>query len=258
METVERITPGMESWDSFAEEHLQRYRLFEKSYAGKRILDAACGVGYGSHLIASSGAASVLGIDVADEAVRYAQLHYRENGLSYRKHDCMQLKGLGQTFDLVVSFETIEHLPEPEGFMREVAGVLADGGTFICSTPNKTRLSGAGNINPFHPSELYLQEFLDYFKKYFHVQAVYHQSESVNHFRYLELRHMIHQADRRAQSSLFSRLDSFFRKLIGRPYQYLPFMRTDLLRQYPGDIVMEPMQHEEAWHKTYVIVGTRR
>ena len=72
-----------------------------------------------------------------------------------------------------------------------MSSVLNPGGMFICSTPNKKRLSGAGNINPFHPNELEYSDFKKLFQKYFTVDKEYHQSESINYFRYQELKHLI-------------------------------------------------------------------
>jgi ubiquinone/menaquinone biosynthesis C-methylase UbiE len=72
-ETVERVVPGERSWEEFGLEHQQRYEFFNTYYAGKKVLDSACGSGYGSHHISKSGASSVLGIDISDESISFAK-----------------------------------------------------------------------------------------------------------------------------------------------------------------------------------------
>jgi 2-polyprenyl-3-methyl-5-hydroxy-6-metoxy-1,4-benzoquinol methylase len=254
-ETVERVVPGTSSWDRFGQEHIQRYEFFKPFYQGKKVLDAACGTGYGSKFIIQNGASQVTGVDLSEEAVSFARLHYSQDRLQYLVQDCTKLQSLKDKFDLVVSFETIEHLPDPEQFIASIRQLLPENGIFICSTPNKSRLSGAGNINPYHPNELYLEDFMKIFKKYFKVEQSYHQSESVNYLRYMELKYQLHQLESQTKAYLFSRFELKMRKLFRKPFQPTNFMHEHLADQFPGDMVIEPLVQERNWHKTFVIVG---
>jgi SAM-dependent methyltransferase len=255
-DTVERVTPGTLSWDEYGEEHMQRYVFFRSLYAGKTVIDAACGTGYGSDFIARNSALRVLGLDVSKEALNFARTNYRSPNTVFKEFDCLKINEAGEKCDLVVSFETIEHLPDPELFIRNVALTLAPGGTFICSTPNKDRLSGAGLFNPFHPSELPWTDFKKIFEKYFDITATYHQSESPAYMRYLELRHLMHQDRARNNAFFFNRLEIWFRKLIGKNFKPIPFFNESLMGQRQGDMVIEHFEKPESWHKTYMIVGT--
>ena len=254
-ETVERVTPGTESWTLYGSEHMQRYTHFAPFYKGKHVIDAACGTGYGSHYIAGQGAASVLGIDISEEAIQFCAKNYRAPNLSYRQADLSELPSIGSTADLVVSFETIEHLPDPEKFVRDVAGLLDNNGMFICSTPNKQRLSGAGNINPFHPSELEWDDFRRIFEKYFDVEECYHQTETIEYLRYQELRHLLHQQEGRMNAFFFNRLERALRKIFQRPFRPIPYIHQNLTDLLDSDIRIEKLERAERWHKTYIIRG---
>ena len=116
--TGERFTPECvrEIWY----EHMHRYAYAAAFGAGKRVLDAACGEGYGSALLARAGA-NVTGIDISAEAVAHARLRYAGvDGLKFAQADVTQLDGLAAaSFDVIVSFETLEHVHAQE---RMVAG----------------------------------------------------------------------------------------------------------------------------------------
>jgi 2-polyprenyl-6-hydroxyphenyl methylase/3-demethylubiquinone-9 3-methyltransferase len=108
--------------------------------AGKRALDAGCGAGLLSEPLARLGAA-VTGIDAAPENIAAAKAHAEGQGLTIDYRAC-GIEGLaGETFDLVLSMEVIEHVADPAGFIAGLAGALADGGLLVLSTPNRTPLS---------------------------------------------------------------------------------------------------------------------
>jgi len=110
-----------------------------KPLQGKSALDVGCGAGLLAEPLARLGA-NVTAIDAAPELIATAQLHARGQGLDidYRVSTVEELAG---TFDLVTSLEVIEHVAEPESFVRALAARLAPGGLMILSTPNRTALS---------------------------------------------------------------------------------------------------------------------
>ena len=164
MSYPERIVPDEESPGVVAL-HLKRY-LFAAPYgAGKVVLDAACGVGYGSAELARV-AERVVGIDVDDATITYARSRYRGGNVEFRTMDVSALSFDDDSFDVVVSFETIEHVDDREAFLREVARVLRPAGTFLVSTPHASRTTEAPE-NPFHRVEYSRADFTSLLSQYF-------------------------------------------------------------------------------------------
>ena len=140
-------------------EHLHRYAWAMRFAEGCDVLDVAAGEGYGTQLIASQ-AKSVIGVDVDAEAVRFASSTYKGPNLRYLESDATELPLEDRSVDLVVSFETIEHLGKPEEFLDEIMRVLRDDGLLIISTPNPIEYSIIPDYsNPYHLSEMPLHEF---------------------------------------------------------------------------------------------------
>ncbi|REG61255.1 glycosyl transferase family 1 [Paraburkholderia sp. BL6669N2] len=155
----ERYIPGMST--EIELEHMHRYMVARKLAVGMRVLDIACGEGYGSYAL-SSLAASVVGVDISEEAVRHAQAHYRHQALNleFRVGSAAAIPLEDASVDLVVSFETIEHHDQHEAMIREIKRVLRPGGVLVISSPNKYEYSDVtGYANPWHVKELYLDEF---------------------------------------------------------------------------------------------------
>jgi SAM-dependent methyltransferase len=153
--TGERFLPGVVG--EIAYEHCHRYAFARRFVAGRRVLDAACGEGYGAALLAGV-AQCVTGVDiepgvVADAAARYA----RHGNLVFEAASVTKLPLPDASVDAVVSFETIEHLgaaDQPQ-MIAEFARVLAPGGILILSSPNRPQYSDARDYrNPFHLCEL--------------------------------------------------------------------------------------------------------
>ena len=157
--TGERFTPECvrEIWY----EHWHRYAFALPLARGRRVLDAACGEGYGSAMLAGA-AVSVLGVDISAEAVAHATTRYgNRDGLRFQTGDCTRLDDLPSgSFDLIVSFETLEHLHDHERMLDGFVRLLADDGVLLISTPDKrTYTDLTGFANEHHVRELYRDEF---------------------------------------------------------------------------------------------------
>jgi SAM-dependent methyltransferase len=154
--TGERFTP--ECVREIRYEHFHRYAFARDLVAGRRVLDAACGEGYGSALLAGA-AAAVTGVDRSEEAVEHAKHRYRAANLDFRCADCLQLPFDADSFDCVVSFETLEHLADQDDLLREFRRVLKPAGFLVLSSPDKAVYSDTmQNRNEFHVRELYRHE----------------------------------------------------------------------------------------------------
>ncbi len=147
---VERLplSPNSPWWG----EHRSRYRFAQPFAAGKRILEIACGTGFGCHMLAEAGARSVVGMDVTAEAVAAAAQSFGSSQVSFTQGDGTALPFGDGTFDLVTSFETIEHVPRYEVFLKELRRVTREGGQLVLSTPN-VLVTSRYPRNPFHVHE---------------------------------------------------------------------------------------------------------
>ena len=158
--TGERVIPGQVDAD-LMNEHLARYAFAARLARGKRVLDAGSGSGYGSAELAKT-AASVLGVDQAADAVRFARENYRLPNLRFAQASVAALPLADAAFDLVVAFEVIEHLEQWREFLLEVRRALVPAGQFIVSTPNKLYYAETrrqAGPNPFHHHEFEFAEF---------------------------------------------------------------------------------------------------
>jgi len=154
--TGERFTP--ECVREIKYEHLHRYAFARELVAGKRVLDAACGEGYGAALLADS-AMQVTGVDRSEEAIAHASSRYHAANLDFQAADCLDLPFADDRFDCGVSFETLEHLAEHERLLAEFRRVIRPDGFLLLSSPDKAIYSDLlQNRNEFHVRELYRGE----------------------------------------------------------------------------------------------------
>ncbi|MDD5328812.1 MAG: class I SAM-dependent methyltransferase [Sulfuricella sp.] len=171
--TGERFVPGVQG--ETALEHLHRYALAQLLAPGKRVLDIACGEGYGSRLLAEK-AVLVIGVDLDATAVIHAKEKYSLPNLKFIQGDCTSLPLDDQSIDLVVSFETLEHHSEHDAMMSELYRILSPTGVLIISTPDRQHYSDERNYsNPFHVRELYASEFRQLIQRYFAYADFYGQ-----------------------------------------------------------------------------------
>jgi len=176
--TGERYTPEVAG--AIGYEHWHRYAAVAPLAAGRRVLDAACGEGYGSYLLAAS-AAHVTGVDIAASAVAHARSRYARPNLDYVQGSVLALPLPEAAVDLVVSFETIEHLAEQREMLAEFCRVLRPGGALVLSSPNRPVYNEAGGeANHFHVRELDGPELADLLTPLFPQQA-WHAQRVVAH-----------------------------------------------------------------------------
>jgi SAM-dependent methyltransferase len=150
--TGERFTP--ESRGAIWYEHWHRYCLAASLTNGRRVLDAACGEGYGSALLARQ-AAAVIGVDTDADAIAHAKSRYRQANLTYIQGSVTALPLAPASVDLVISFETVEHLGEQREMLAEFRRVLAADGVLVLSSPNRPVYNESGDVaNAFHVREL--------------------------------------------------------------------------------------------------------
>jgi 2-polyprenyl-3-methyl-5-hydroxy-6-metoxy-1,4-benzoquinol methylase len=150
----ERYVPDLMRGELVEAEHLSRYRWAAQLVPGRRVLDAACGVGYGSVILAEAGAQEVVGVDISEPALELARENGRD-GVRFVAGDLHALDLPDGAFDVVVCFEAIEHVDDPGAVLDELARVLAPGGVLAVSSPNP-RVYPEGN--PHHHRELTPEE----------------------------------------------------------------------------------------------------
>lgn len=156
--TGERYIPWMEVGEVHYN-HLHRYLFAVEFCKGKRVLDLGCGEGYGPNILASV-AKEVVGIDIDETTVNHAHNKYTRSNLKFLCGSVIDVPIHNQKYDVIVSFELLEHIDNHDQYIAEVKRLLANDGLFIVSTPNKTIYTDEPNaINPYHKKELYLNEF---------------------------------------------------------------------------------------------------
>jgi SAM-dependent methyltransferase len=136
--TCERFTPGGDFSPDVEQEHVERYRYAAGFVKGANVIDIACGSGYGSKMLADAGARSVRGFDISESAVAYANERFASPNLSYAQGNAENLAAVADnSVDVVVSFETIEHLEHVDKYLLEMMRILRPGGQFMVSTPER-------------------------------------------------------------------------------------------------------------------------
>ncbi|RTL57197.1 MAG: class I SAM-dependent methyltransferase [Sphingobacteriales bacterium] len=162
---IERIVPGTIEWDSFYANHINRY-LFARDVIIKHdanlVLDAACGVGYGSYFLSELPSRQITAIDRSKKALNIAKSQFQRENIFFLEDDCHTLMAASANgpYDAIVSFETLEHLPDPGAFITACFNNLKQGGQLIISTPNKLVSSPDGKLAwEYHEKEYSFEEF---------------------------------------------------------------------------------------------------
>lgn len=149
-------------------EHMHRYLYASLFVKDKKILDIACGEGYGSHML-STNAANVTGVDIDNKVIAYAQNKYKSPKIRFKQGSVTAMPIEDNSMDVIVCFETIEHVTQQDLVIRECRRVLKEDGLLIMSTPNVHFFTNKSSIqeNQFHEKELSKEEIIDLCRPYF-------------------------------------------------------------------------------------------
>ncbi|HMU45938.1 MAG TPA: class I SAM-dependent methyltransferase [Chitinophagaceae bacterium] len=157
-------------------EHLHRYAAVLEFAKGKRVLDIACGEGYGAKLL-SQFADHVTGIDIDKRTIEKASSKYKASNIEFICGSALEIPAAEEKFDLITCFETIEHIDDHDKLLNELKRVLKPNGTLVISTPEKSNYSDTSDYsNPFHKKELYGSEFRELIKSKFKFADFFTQS----------------------------------------------------------------------------------
>jgi 2-polyprenyl-3-methyl-5-hydroxy-6-metoxy-1,4-benzoquinol methylase len=145
-----------------AAQHVVRYATMRALVTGKRVLDVACGAGYGVRLLSEWGAREVVGVDIAPRAIATAKRMFNGSGRIFLTGDAERLTEVldgSEPFDVIVSFETIEHLAHPELLLQALSKLKAPSGIVAVSCPNDASHGNQLGDNPYHLSIYSFDEF---------------------------------------------------------------------------------------------------
>lgn len=181
----ERWLPGFT--DAITDfDHQQRYDWVCKFVKNKTVLDIACGTGKGSFTLADKGEAkSVLGCDIEDEAVKYSSIKYKKSNLRYDVQNAVYLNSK-ELFDVIISFETIEHIPETDLFLSSIYNHLNDEGIFIVSTPISAKELDNNPKNSYHVIEWGFKKFQEIISRRFIIERIFVQLHDERPYTFLE------------------------------------------------------------------------
>lgn len=171
MDFNERVIPGVTANFQF-QESLARYKFaLRRIKKGSKVLDLGCGAGYGSFLLSSK--AKVFAVDKDKEAISYAKRHYSGSAV-FKVADATLIPFPDNKFDVVCSFEVIEHIKDDKKMLSEVRRVLKSRGKFIMSTPRKAEKIRS----PYHIREYDYNKLLRLLKIYFNKVEIFGEKKN--------------------------------------------------------------------------------
>lgn len=190
-------------------EHRSRYYWAAEIVAGRSVLDVGCGTGYGLQILSDGGAECVTGVDYDPTAM--GGIHeIRSEGIWCCAGDARRLPLKSEEFDVVTSFEVLEHLERANEFLSEVERVLKSGGTFLVSTPNAlvTMPIGGKPKNPFHVHEYEPPELADLLQRHFGSVRIMGQTMA-DSFEFCPLWSIEHRSNQRLRGALWTTIHHF-------------------------------------------------
>ena len=167
---------------SMAASHLARYQFARSAVQGGRVCDIACGAGYGSCFL-SKYAGSVVGMDISDSAIEWAREHFQNDKVSFYCADGSKNWPVNETFDVITSFETLEHVPHPEEFLEQLVSHLKPTGVLFLSVPNGPR-DKKKTDNPYHLHHFTENDLKELIRKHFTEPRFYSQAYKKNFKHY--------------------------------------------------------------------------
>jgi SAM-dependent methyltransferase len=158
--SLERIIPALLEHEGVTGEptlelHLMRYKFALENIQPGRVLDIACGVGYGTKLLsAADKIQAAIGVDISVDAIEYARSHYGHDGIKFVTADALQFTD-ASGFENIVSLETIEHVPDPRALLAHLTSLLKPNGILIGSVP----ITPSVDANPHHRTDFTANSF---------------------------------------------------------------------------------------------------
>jgi SAM-dependent methyltransferase len=166
--TGERTLPDVPEENYWYQRHVAAYRWVAERCQGMRVVDLACGEGYGSAILAGQ-AEWVAGVDANPEAHEHARLRYRRENLSFRRALVEEFDE-GAPYDAIVFLQTIEHVEDPGALLERISSLLTADGHAYVSTPNRLTLAPPGaqrSGNPWHVREYDSTEYAELVEPHF-------------------------------------------------------------------------------------------
>jgi 2-polyprenyl-3-methyl-5-hydroxy-6-metoxy-1,4-benzoquinol methylase len=257
---VERLSLTDNSLFSSYAEDIQRHEFALDHVRGKRLLDAGCGTGFGSHFLAANGAKEVVAMDVSEDAMNEAKTHYKRDNLRYECQDIERLGSeLGQ-FDVVTNFGSLPHLRHPEAFIDGAASLLVTGGKLIMTMPN-------GEVYPVDETgkPLYKYQFRTFgadnlialLSPRFRDTTIYGQWRThAGYLRKLRARDLFEQLSETYHNPM-NRIGRAINRLRGKAVKQAP-VYTGEADSFPGDYVIYPLSCRQfPWPAESLIVVAR-
>lgn len=156
-------------------EHLHRYFLARSLSRGKDVIDIAAGEGYGTAILGQV-ARSVVGVELYADVLKHAASNHSRSNIRFLAADAHYVPLRDASFDVVVSFETLEHCSDGEAFLKELVRLLRPNGILLISSPDRDIYSPSGRpANPYHLREYTRREFLDLIGNHFPQVELYAQ-----------------------------------------------------------------------------------
>ena len=162
-------------------EHMARFEFASQFVKNKIVIDCACGTGISSKIFVEAGAKEIWSFDLDKKEIEQLIKTNSNSSIKFQVASGIKLPLPDNFADVYISLETIEHIKEDEGYLKEAKRVLKNNGTFICSTPNRTITNPTKTVNDkpfnkFHVREYSFDEFTNLVKKYFLVSEIYGQN----------------------------------------------------------------------------------